>query len=786
MADDISTVIDSLGTLRDGTIKAGIEFTGFAKSITSAADSTTNAGKSWTTFSRLVSGTPIWAMQNKFRAYLSILGGFETRSKANTKATTEEQKKMMQKIKGYEKLNKVMTIVNSNKKNLIKYGSDEVKLNAKIKKDEEVSKKFALKKYAQEQDLLKQKQKGMRLNAHVKKLEALNVTGPTKGALTAKQYKKYQEHRSKIVTDGNKIFDEIKETSKSLTDANSRIADMKGLMASVNDETRAALRETEQFQKVFQATGNEEKAMQRSLQFYRARHEEIAKEELAIKKVAKIAYAFDNDRIKDAEKLAKIKFEDMGGGSKRQKRKFVKKAVNNEKWNQVKDRRKVTKGRRKDASRGAAKGVTDNLKSAKMLLAPLLVITKTVALAKAALLFNSEGAQKARGAMYDFILKLQPMMSMLFKYLIMGMLAIAGFFVILVFLKRYYEILKEFGVIDEIKQLGTIAFGFLKTGWKMISAFLGGDYTKALDYLGIFIDQGIVLAIATAKVLAKMTWLALVAGFDLLMDAAYKFYKDPEFREKIMSILLKVGMIVVAFIIIQFLIGLALSLLAAAALPILFGVVVLAALFTVAYWLNKRFDDYYQGIEDSISDFFHMLSTLKNDITNALIKIKDDIIYSVLEFLSVVKGYFNFSEKAEKTKTWIITKITNFLKWIIDKLKKIQKPMQSSRDKYNKTKDSIREKGYINTITGKAHGGTSHGGLTMVGELGPELVKLPAGAQVKTNNQTANMMSKGTTNINITINAKDTSKAEMRRIANELGNMINNKMNRSGSHRTMG
>tara|TARA_R110000782_G_scaffold96433_1_gene180894 strand:- start:123 stop:596 length:474 start_codon:yes stop_codon:yes gene_type:complete len=157
-----------------------------------------------------------------------------------------------------------------------------------------------------------------------------------------------------------------------------------------------------------------------------------------------------------------------------------------------------------------------------------------------------------------------------------------------------------------------------------------------------------------------------------------------------------------------------------------------------------------------------------------------------MEFLSVVKDYFNFSEKAEKTKTWLINKITNFIKWIIDKLKAIQKPAQSTRDKYNKTKDSIREKGFINTITGKAHGGTSHGGLTMVGELGPELVKLPAGAQVKTNNQTANMMSKGTTNINITINAKDTSKAEMRRIANELGNMINNKMNRSGSHRTMG
>ena len=83
-------------------------------------------------------------------------------------------------------------------------------------------------------------------------------------------------------------------------------------------------------------------------------------------------------------------------------------------------------------------------------------------------------------------------------------------------------------------------------------------------------------------------------------------------------------------------------------------------------------------------------------------------------------------------------------------------------------------------------GGTSHGGMTLVGEQGPELVNLPAGAQVKTNNQTSKMMGGTTVNNYITINAKDTSKAEMRRIANELSNMINMKVNRSGSSRTMG
>ncbi len=75
--------------------------------------------------------------------------------------------------------------------------------------------------------------------------------------------------------------------------------------------------------------------------------------------------------------------------------------------------------------------------------------------------------------------------------------------------------------------------------------------------------------------------------------------------------------------------------------------------------------------------------------------------------------------------------------------------------------------------------------MTLVGEQGPELVNLPAGATVKTNAQTNRMMGGTTVNNYITINAKDTSKAEMRRIANELSNMINMKVNRSGSSRTM-
>ena len=85
-----------------------------------------------------------------------------------------------------------------------------------------------------------------------------------------------------------------------------------------------------------------------------------------------------------------------------------------------------------------------------------------------------------------------------------------------------------------------------------------------------------------------------------------------------------------------------------------------------------------------------------------------------------------------------------------------------------------------------AEGGVSDGGITVVGEKGPELVNLPKGARVHSNADSKKML-KGSQNnnssvfnntVNVTINAKDTSDAELKRIADRLGNMITNKIQR--------
>lgn len=84
-----------------------------------------------------------------------------------------------------------------------------------------------------------------------------------------------------------------------------------------------------------------------------------------------------------------------------------------------------------------------------------------------------------------------------------------------------------------------------------------------------------------------------------------------------------------------------------------------------------------------------------------------------------------------------------------------------------------------------ANGGVVNSPLQVVGERGPELVSLPQGSRVHSNKDSRKMVGGGNT-FNITINARDTSNAELRRIADEIGRMVNSKVNRSVSSRTLG
>ena len=85
-----------------------------------------------------------------------------------------------------------------------------------------------------------------------------------------------------------------------------------------------------------------------------------------------------------------------------------------------------------------------------------------------------------------------------------------------------------------------------------------------------------------------------------------------------------------------------------------------------------------------------------------------------------------------------------------------------------------------------ADGGMVSTPMQIVGERGPELVSLPRGSRVHTNAESKRMAAGGGNTFNITINARDTSDAELRRIADKIGQMINGRINRNTSSRTLG
>ena len=91
-----------------------------------------------------------------------------------------------------------------------------------------------------------------------------------------------------------------------------------------------------------------------------------------------------------------------------------------------------------------------------------------------------------------------------------------------------------------------------------------------------------------------------------------------------------------------------------------------------------------------------------------------------------------------------------------------------------------------NKFSFMATGGTVSSDMQVVGEKGPELVSLPRGSKVRSNSNSRNRVGGSTVNnFNITVNARDSSKAEMRRMADEIGRMVSSSINRSTSSNTM-
>ena len=104
MVDDIQTTASNLRDLSRVTRDLGFEFTGFRKQLLDAASATDGAGKMWTNYSRILSGTALWKLQNYFRGALGFVAEHNKKLNTSIKLAQKEQEQRRQTILNFGKI----------------------------------------------------------------------------------------------------------------------------------------------------------------------------------------------------------------------------------------------------------------------------------------------------------------------------------------------------------------------------------------------------------------------------------------------------------------------------------------------------------------------------------------------------------------------------------------------------------------------------------------------------------------------------------------------------------
>ena len=200
---------------------------------------------------------------------------------------------------------------------------------------------------------------------------------------------------------------------------------------------------------------------------------------------------------------------------------------------------------------------------------------------------------------------------------------------------------------------------------------------------------------------------------------------------------------------------------------LLYGSVILLGLMVVLKWLIKTgpyffemmgnimpaFIMFFEGIWSVLKGLFNIIAGIWKGDFGQIWKGLSQIIEGVIKILLGAFSAFAGTVFVVITAMWmgVVQAIWDFGKWL-----------------YNKTLGRFLSKG-----------GVAQGGMTMVGEKGPELVKLPAGSRVISN---ANSRGMGGNTINVHVNGRvGASDAEIRDIANKVAREINIRMNRQGT-----
>lgn len=294
----------------------------------------------------------------------------------------------------------------------------------------------------------------------------------------------------------------------------------------------------------------------------------------------------------------------------------------------------------------------------------------------------------------------------------------------------YFMSMKERGktIVDQfIKLIKTPVMQFLITGLL---------YLTAISLVVIFLRKTIWPAIKSAFDVFKQNLGLVLAGFSNIFEGVKTVFTGLINGDLMMMI---EGVLDIALGVLQVVIGVVYA-----------GVL---ALFDFAIQVVMNFIV-------GVGDFFYKVFTDFDFFKRNIGKIVLGVVAAIAFFVGL---------PAALTALGIVVIFTG-LKWIWGKLKDVL-PGKKIRGFFGGVRDKL----------GFASGGLTTGGMQLVGEKGPELVSLPAGSRVHTNSNSRRMTGGVVNNINITVNAKDSSKAEMKRIADELGRTITKQITRNVS-----
>ena len=204
---------------------------------------------------------------------------------------------------------------------------------------------------------------------------------------------------------------------------------------------------------------------------------------------------------------------------------------------------------------------------------------------------------------------------------------------------------------------------------------------------------------------------------------------------------------------------------------------IMAKLIAVKDGIVDAFNAAIDFIVDGINSYINQVITNIEMVQSGLTFVKDEIVSLITTVTNVIGALsttiynelYNLGTTISNTLTNVKDGLISTLNSIITKLADLPSSIATA------IKNALDVKFF-------ASGGVVNSPFQVVGEEGPELVKLPRGSRVFSNNQSRSMLSGSTNNITVQVSGRvGASDSEIRDIARKVAKEINTQMNRTSS-----